>query len=99
LDKHVAVAPGKLSAILEQGLSGHHLLFDPGTIRAAFAVDDAPISSGDADEVGRALLAIARGPIGGARAVVEGLPPAARIAFIRLYFRMLDRAEGKKGIH
>jgi hypothetical protein len=94
-----AAAPGKLSEILSQGLSGHHLLFDPDTIRAAYAVDDAPISSDEADEVGRALLAIAEGPICAARGVVEALPPAARDAFVRLYFRMLDRAEASRDVH
>ncbi len=91
-DNLVTLAPGRLSALLAQGLRGHHLLFDRAAILAAFAAPDAPVEREDADAVGGALLAICKDPLPAARAAVASLPESARVSLIRLYFRLLDRA-------
>jgi hypothetical protein len=99
-EKLAELAPGRLSLRLRESLAGHHLLFDEEFIRAAFARPATPMSKGDADAVGEALLAIAREPLTAARDVVAALEPTARDALIRLYFRLLDRAgEGKAELH
>jgi hypothetical protein len=94
MEKLSTLAPGRLSVLLVQGLSGHHPLFDPDAIRAAFEAPDAdaPVAREEASEVGQALLAICRESPRVARGAVETLTPSARTALIRLYFRLLDRA-------
>jgi hypothetical protein len=96
VEKLATLAPGRLSGVLMEGLRGHHPLFDPEEIRAAFAAPDEQVTAGDATEVGQALLAICRDPIHVARGAVDGLSGQARVALIRLYFRLLDRAEEER---
>lgn len=96
-DRLGAIAPGRLSQRLREGLRGHHLLFEEEAIREAFAGPDRAVSREDADEVGRALLAICREPLPSARHAVDGLSESARISLIRLYFRLLERAEEESG--
>lgn len=95
-EKLANIAPGRLSSILTEGLRGYHLLFEPEEIRAAFAVPDAPLTRDEAAEVGEALLTICRDPLDAARGSVETLAPGVRVALIRLYFRLLDRAEEER---
>lgn len=99
MEKLSTLAPGRLSALLAQGLRGHHPLFDAAAIREAFEASDAdvPVASEDADEVGQALLSICRDSPRVARGAVETLTPSARTSLIRLYFRLLDRALGEDG--
>jgi hypothetical protein len=97
MDHIESLAPGRLSARLREGLCGHHLLFDDESIHAAFAAPERALSRDDADEVGRALLAICREPLPAARRAVDGLDPSARTSLIRLYFRLLLRAEEERG--
>jgi hypothetical protein len=80
-----------------EGLRGHHPLFDPEHIREAFAIADRAIAREDADDVGEVLLSICRDPLDVARIAVDGLAPEARLSLIRLYFRLLDRAEQERG--
>lgn len=89
-------APGRLSVILIEGLRGHHPLFDADEIRAAFSLPDRPLNATDADEVGQALLAIAREPAHAARGAIDALSPPSRTALIRVYFRLLERAAGER---
>ena len=96
MEKLATQAPGRLSVILIEGLRGHHPLFEPDEIRAAFAVPDRPLTATDADEVGQALLAMAREPAHAARGAIDALPPKSRIALIRVYFRLLERAEEER---
>ena len=91
-EKLAALAPGRLSRILAEGLRGHHLLFDHAAILAAFEAPDAPVAREDANAVGHALLAICKEPLHVARAAVATLPESARVSLIRLYFRLLHRA-------
>ncbi|WP_242393061.1 hypothetical protein [Anaeromyxobacter oryzisoli] len=99
IQKLSTIAPGRLSVLVEEGLRGHHLLFDFEEIRAAFATPDEPVTADEADLVGEALLVICREPLATARATVEALPRDARVALIRLYFRLLDRAGGEDVRH
>lgn len=93
-------APGRLSVILIEGLRGHHPLFDPEEIRAAFEVPDRPLDALSADQVGQALLAIAREPAHAAQGTIDALPPPSRTALIRVYFRLLERAaEERRSAH
>ncbi len=92
-EKLVALAPGRLSGILAQGLRGHHPLFDRVVIRDAFVAPDAPMAREDANAVGHALLTICKEPLHVARAEVAALPGSARLSLVRLYFRLLDRAQ------
>jgi len=98
VEKLATLAPGRLSTLLVQGLRGHHPLFDADAIREAFEGEDsdAPVAREDADEVGRALLAICREPPKVARGAIALLTPSARTSLIRLYFRLLDRAHSEK---
>ena len=98
MEKLSTLAPGRLSTLLVQGLSGHHPLFDAAAIRAAFEGPeaDAPVASEDAPEVGEALLAICREKPSVARDAVDTLSESARTSLIRLYFRLLDRAHSEK---
>ena len=91
-EKLSALAPGRLSRILDEGLRGHHLLFDRTAILAAFETPDSPVAREDADAVGQALLTICKEPLPVARAAIETLRLEARLSLIRLYFRLLDRA-------
>ncbi len=91
-EKLAALAPGRLSGLLAEGLRGHHLLFEHAAILAAFRTPDVPVQREDAPAVGHALLTICRDPLPVARAVVETLPESALLSLIRLYFRLLDRA-------
>jgi hypothetical protein len=95
-EKLAMQAPGRLSVILIEGLRGHHPLFDPDEIRAAFSVPDRPLDALAADQVGQALLAIAREPAHAARGAIEALSPHSKVALIRVYFRLLDRAEEER---
>jgi hypothetical protein len=92
VEKLAMQVPGRLSVILSEGLRGHHPLFDTDEIRAAFKVPDRPLTALDADQVGQALLAIAREPAHAARGAIEALPAPSRVALIRVYFRLLERA-------
>lgn len=89
-------APGRLSVILVEGLRGHHPLFEADDIRAAFSVPDKPLDALAADQVGQALLAIAREPAHAARGAIDALSPRSKTALIRVYFRLLDRAEEER---
>ena len=91
------VVPRRLAVRIEEGLRGFHPLFEPGEIRQAFEVEDHPVSRADAGAVGDALLAICESPLDLARGAVDGLSPRARLALIRLYFRLLDRAQEDRG--
>ena len=92
-EKLASLAPGRLSRLVAQGLLGHHLLFDRAAILEAFAAPDVPVAREDADAVGQALLTICKEPAGVARAAVSALSASARLSLIRLYFRLLDRAQ------
>ncbi len=92
-EKLVTLAPGRLSGLLAQGLRGHHPLFDRAVILEAFSAPDVPMAREDANAVGRALLTICRSPLDVARAEVGALPSSARLSLVRLYFRLLDRAQ------
>jgi hypothetical protein len=94
-EKHrlMTLAPGRLSGLLAQGLRGHHPLFDRALILEAFAGPDRPVAREDANAVGRALLTICKAPLEVARAEVAALPGSARLSLVRLYFRLLDRAQ------
>ena len=92
-EKLMTLAPGRLPGLLAQGLRGHHPLFDRAAILEAFAAPDVPVAREDASAVGRALLAICKEPLELARAEVAALPPPARLSLVRLYFRLLDRAQ------
>ncbi len=92
-DKLVTLAPGRLSGLLAQGLRGHHPLFDRPAILEAFSAPDVPMAREDANAVGRALLTICKEPLDAARAAVAALAPSARLSLVRLYFRLLDRAQ------
>lgn len=96
MEKLATLAPGRLSALLAQGLRGHHPLFDREAILRAFEAPDQPVTREDANDVGQALLAICREPVGVARETVETLPVSARLSLIRLYFRLLDRAQEER---
>ncbi len=100
MEKLSTLAPGRLSSLLVQGLRGHHPLFDAAAIREAFDApdSDAPVAREDATEVGAALLSVCRDSPRVARQAVETLSPQARTALIRLYFRLLDRAQAEKGL-
>ncbi len=90
------LAPGRLSALLSQGLRGHHPLFEHDAIVAAFERPDAPVAREDADEVGQVLLTICKEPLAIARGAIATLSDSARVSLIRLYFRLLDRAEEER---
>lgn len=94
-EKLATLPPGRLSRLVAQGLRGHHLLFERAAILEAFAGPDAPVAREDADAVGQALLAICKEPLAVARAAVARLPDSARVSLVRLYFRLLDRAQGE----
>ncbi|ACG73615.1 MULTISPECIES: hypothetical protein [Anaeromyxobacter] len=91
-EKLASLAPGRLAVIIEEGLRGHHVLFEPDQIRAAYAVPDEPVTREEADALGEALLTICRDPLPVARGAVGTLDEGTRLALIRLYFRLLDRA-------
>ena len=97
-EKIATLAPGNLSERIKEGLRGHHPLFEPEQIREAFEIADRVVSREDADVVGQALMSICRDPLSTARLAVEQLSPTARLALIRLYFRLLDRAEEERGL-
>lgn len=92
-EKLATIAPGRLSAFLIEGLRGHHPLFERDAIFAALAAPDAPVAREDAPAVGQALLAICRDSPAVTRGVIAALPGSAYSALIRLYFRLLDRAQ------
>ena len=92
-EKLMTLAPGRLSGLLAQGLRGHHPLFDRALILEAFAGPDVPVARADANAVGRALLTICKEPLEVARAEVAALHGSARLSLVRLYFRLLDRAQ------
>lgn len=92
-EKLTTLAPGRLSGLLAQGLRGHHPLFDHPVILAAFQAPDAPVAREDANAVGQALLTVCKEPLDVARAAVAALPDSARLSLVRLYFRLLDRAQ------
>ena len=86
-------ASGRLGDRLRGSLSGHHPLFEVEEIRAALANGpEGSLDPGHADVVGKALVALARDGYSQARLRVENLPPGARDALIRLYFRLLERS-------
>jgi hypothetical protein len=89
-------APGRLSALLSQGLRGHHPLFERDQILAAFELPDHPVAEDDAEEIGEVLLAICRDPVSVARAEIARRSQPVRLALVRLYFRLLDRVEEER---
>jgi hypothetical protein len=93
MEKHEMLAPGRLGPLVAEGLRGHHPLFDPAALREALAGPDEPVAREDADEVGRALLSICRDPPDEARLALAALSPRAHAALIRLYFRIVERAQ------
>ncbi len=95
-EKLATITPGRLSALVTEGLRGHHPLFDRDAILTALALPDAPVAREDATAVGQALLAICRDSPSVARGVVASLPGPAHRALIRLYFRLLDRAQEER---
>lgn len=95
-EKLEALAPGRLSTLLAEGLRGHHLLFDRAAILEAFEAPDDPVAEDDANAVGHALLTICKEPLPVAREAVATLTGSARISLIRLYFRLLDRANEER---
>jgi hypothetical protein len=95
-EKVSTLAPGRLGGLLSQGLRGHHPLFERDAILAAFELPDAPVAREDASEVGHALLTICKEPLPVARSAVAALSESARCSLIRLYFRLLDRAEEER---
>jgi hypothetical protein len=95
-EKLATLAPGRLSDLLCLGSTGHHPLFDRDEIVAAFEAPDAPVEREEADELGEVLLAMCRDPFDVARTAVAGLSHPARHSLIRLYFRLLDRAEQER---
>jgi hypothetical protein len=100
VEKLAMQAPGRLSDILVEGLRGHHPLFEPDEIRAAFEIPDRPLDAVAADEVGQALLAMARAPAHAARGTIDALSLPSRSALIRVYFRLLERAaEDRRSAH
>ncbi len=94
----VDLAPGRLSAILKGARSGHHPLFDLAEIRAAFDGPEIPVTRHNAGELGKALIAVARNPLA-ARGVLAALTEPARAAFIRIYFRLLERGLPAPTLH
>jgi hypothetical protein len=63
---------------------------------AAFDLPDAPVAREDANEVGQVLLTICKEPPVIARGAIASLSDSARLSLIRLYFRLLDRAEEER---
>jgi hypothetical protein len=98
MEKLSTLAPGRLSSLLEQGLRGHHPLFAQEAIREAFAGGgfEHAVAREEAGDVGQVLLAICRDSPEVARDAVEAMPASARTSLIRLYFRLLDRAEEER---
>jgi hypothetical protein len=92
-EKLAVIAPGRLSELLFQGLRGHHPLFERAEILAAFDEPDAPIAREDANDIGQVLLTICKDSVEASRSALATLPAAPRLALIRLYFRLLDRAQ------
>ncbi len=92
-DKIATLAAGRLSELLSQGLRGHHPLFERDAILAAFDGPEHCVAREDADAAGQALLTICKEPLDIARGAVATLPRSARLALIRLYFRLLQRAQ------
>jgi hypothetical protein len=90
------LGPGRLASLLTEGLRGHHPLFERDAILAAFVLPEVPDAREDAGEVGQALLTICKDPLPIARRAVANLPDSARHSLIRLYFRLLDRAEEER---
>jgi hypothetical protein len=95
-EKLSTLAPGRLAALLSQGLRGHHPLFDRDAIMAAFELPDAPVAREDADDVGQVLLTICKQPVAVARGAIASLSEPVRLALIRLYFRLLEHAEEER---
>ena len=95
-EKVATLAPGRLAGLLSQGLCGHHPLFEREAILAAFERPDVPVAREDANEVGQALLTMCKDPLPVARGAVAALSDSARTSLIRLYFRLLDRAEEER---
>jgi hypothetical protein len=95
-EKIATLAPGRLAGLLSEGLRGHHPLFEREAILAAFELPDEPVAREDANEVGHALLTICKEPLPAARLAVAALSATARCSLIRLYFRLLDRAEEER---
>ncbi len=87
------LAPGRLTALVSLGLRGHHPFFEREAILAAFETPDAPVAREDASAVGHALIAMSREPVDVARQAVEALSGSARLALVRIYFRLLERAQ------
>ncbi len=95
-EKLAEFVPDRLNAFVSLGLCGHHPLFEREAILAAFAAPDAPVARDDATAVGQALIAIIREPVNVARRTVSALPRSAQLALVRLYFRLLDRAQQER---
>jgi hypothetical protein len=95
-EKLAELGPGRLASLLTEGLRGHHPLFEREAILAAFALPDAQVAREEASEVSRVLLTICKEPLPVARCAVAGLTDSARHSLIRLYFRLLDRAEEER---
>jgi hypothetical protein len=92
------LAPGRLAAILDGARSGHHPLFDLAAIRSAFEGPDIPVTRDNAGDLGRAILEVARDPWR-AHELLPRLPERTRAAFIRIYFRLLERSLRQPTVH
>jgi hypothetical protein len=96
--EQIDLAPGRLSAILRGARSGIHPLFDLDSIREAFSGPEIAVTRDNAGELGRTLLAVARDPRE-APDLLARLPARTRALFIRVYFRLLDRAAPRPTLH
>lgn len=80
--------------LLASGERGIHLLFDNGTIQAAFAQDAARLEAwvrGEGEGVELAIRGLLAQPSAAdGRAFVEGLPRELQYVLVLLYFELLD---------
>ncbi len=96
--KLAMLAPGRLTALVTLGLRGHHPLFEREAILAALEAPDAPVAREDASAVGHALIAMSRESVDVARQAVAALSGSARLSLVRLYFRLLERAQQEQSL-
>lgn len=90
--------------LLESGVRGVHLLFDTGTITAAFAQDAARLEAwvrGEPDGVERAIRGLLAQPSATeGRAFVARLPQELQYVLVLLYFELLDeRLRKRRTLH
>lgn len=90
--------------VLSSGERGIHLLFDTGTIAAAFAQDAARLEAwvrGDGEGVERAIRGLLAQPSATeGRAFVARLPRELQYVLVLLYFELLDeRIRRRRTLH